>query len=335
MQNLLKNQLLFALLLLMLLVLVGSLGFKLISDLSWLNALYMTLITVTTVGFGEIGTVSDASKLWTIVLIVSSIFVYAYSIKIISEYLLIRSTSERLNQRFVKKKIDKLSDHVIVCGYGRNGRQAVQKLQEHKQPFVVVETNSELIDFDQNNLLFYHGDAKEESSLLAVGIQKARCLMCCLPDDSDNLFVVLSARQMNSKMLIISRASNENSVSKLEFAGADHIVMPDKIGGGYMASLLVSPDLIHFVGQLSNFEISKTHLEELSISELSQNYINKSIKDLQIREKTGCTVIGCKSGDLDYVINPTSDTVLTASTKLMLLGQKSQIQNFNNLFLDN
>ena len=159
--------------------------------------------------------------------------------------------------------------------------------------------------------------------------------MCCLPDDSDNLFVVLSARQMNSKMLIISRASNENSVSKLEFAGADHIVMPDKIGGGYMASLLVSPDLIHFVGQLSNFEISKTHLEELSISELSQNYINKSIKDLQIREKTGCTVIDCKSGDLDYVINPTSDTVLPASTKLLLLGQKSQIQNFNNLFLDN
>ena len=235
----------------------------------------------------------------------------------------------------MKKKINKLSDHVIVCGYGRNGRQAVQKLQEHKQPFVVVETNSELIDFDQNNLLFYHGDAKEESSLLAVGIKKARCLMCCLPDDSDNLFVVLSARQMNSKMLIISRASNENSVSKLEFAGADHTVMPDKIGGGYMASLLVSPDLIHFVGQLSNFEISKTHLEELSISELSQNYINKSIKDLQIREKTGCTVIGCKSGDLDYVINSTSDTVLTASTKLMLLGQKSQIQNFNNLFLDN
>lgn len=334
MQNLLKNQLLLAFLLLLLLFFAGGVGFRLLSDLTWLNAFYMTLITVTTVGFGEIGPVSDASKLWTMVLIVSSVFIYAYSIKIISEYLLLRSTSENLKKRLVKKKIDALSNHVIVCGYGRNGRQAVQKLLEHQQPFVVIETNNELINMDQNKMLFYQGDAREEATLDAVGIQKAQCLICCLPDDPDNLFVVLSARQMNSKMLIISRASNESSVSKLEFAGANHIVMPDKIGGGYMASLLVSPDLIHFMGQLSNFEISKTHLEELSISELSKDYINKSIKDLRIREKTGCTVIGCKSEDLDYVINPSSETLLTPSTKLMLLGQTSQIQNFNTLFLN-
>lgn len=333
MQNLLKNQLIIAFLLLLLLLLLGSLGFKLISDLSWLDAFYMTLITVTTVGFGEIGLISDTSKLWTMILIVSSVFVYAYSVKIISEYLLLRSTSERLKKRFVKKKIQKLTDHVIVCGYGRNGRQAIQKLQEHKQPFVVIETNPELIDLEQNKVLFYQGDAKEETTLEAVGIAKAKCLMCCLPNDPDNLFVVLSARQMNSEMLIISRASNESSVSKLQFAGANHIVMPDKIGGGYMASLLVSPDLIHFMGQLSNFEVSRTHLEELSIGELLPNYIDKSIKDLRIREKTGCTVIGYKSEDLDYVINPSSDTILTPSTKLMLLGQKSQIQKFNSLFL--
>jgi voltage-gated potassium channel len=224
---------------------------------------------------------------------------------------------------------------VVVCGYGRNGRQAVQKLREHQQDFVVVETNSELIDFDQNTILFYHGDAKDESTLDAAGIAKARCLISCLPDDSDNLFVVLSARQKNAKIKIISRASNESSVSKLQLAGADHVVMPDKIGGGYMASLLLSPDLIHFVGQLSNFEVSQTHLEELSVSQLSQNFLNQSIRDLKIIEKTGCTVIGYKSDETDYVINPSSEAILTASTKLMLLGQKSQIQKFNQLFLTN
>src|SRR5690554_5996900 len=145
-----------------------------------------------------------------------------------------------------------MQNHVIVCGYGRNGKQASQKLLAYNQPFVIIEKNEEVVERSSNNeTLFVLGDATEDEILLKAGIKKASTLICATPNDADNLFVVLSARQLNKKLKIISRASEETSYKKMKLAGADDVIMPEKIGGDHMASLVVVPDLVEFLDNLT------------------------------------------------------------------------------------
>lgn len=229
-------------------------------------------------------------------------------------------------------KINSLEHHVVVCGYGRNGQQAAEKLKAYKKPFVVIEKDQTVIEAFEDDVLFVEGDVNDDEALIAAGIKKAQYLVTALPDDALNLFVVLSARQLNKGLFIISRASQVTSVKKLQFAGADKVIMPDKIGGDHMASLVVMPDLITFMDKLSIEGEHTTNLEEVEITDFSDQIDCQSIRDLDLRRKTGCTIIGYIDPRGNYIINPEADQQLEAKGKVIVLGRPEQIQKLNQMF---
>ena len=328
-----KSKIYTALILLIAVLIVGILGFRFLSHYSWIDAVYMTVITITTVGFSEVQPLDEASKIFTIFLILSSIFIVGYALSVITEYVLSKNTIEELKQKKMQKKIDGLSNHIVICGYGRNGKQAAKKLLAHKKPFVIIEQDKDIIDkFQSVEVPFVFGNANEDETLLQAGVDRADTLICALPNDADNLFVVLSARQINQQLRIISRASQETSYEKLKLAGANNVILPDRIGGDHMASLVVVPDLIEFIDNLSIVGKSNINIEEISTEKLYNTSEVRTIKDLDLRHQTGCTVIGFKDGHGEYIVNPEAELKLVPNSKIIVLGRPEQIEKLNSLY---
>ena len=312
---------------------IGTIGYMWLSGYNFIDALYMTVITVTTVGFGELQPFSPEEKIFTIFLILTSIIIFGYAVSAFSEYLVSGKLFEQLKQRRVEKQIGYLKGHTIVCGYGRNGQQAILKLKNYNQKFVVVEKDKEKIDeLDALGVLNIQGDATLDETLIRAGIEKASFLITALPSDADNLFVVLTASQLNKDCIIISRAGNESSYKKLKFAGANNVIMPDKLGGDHMASLVTTPDVIEFVDRLTIDGETTANLEEISVNDLPEKYINKTILDLDLRKQTGCTVIGFRNPDKEYLINPEANIKLVADSQLIVLGRPEQIMKLREIF---
>ena len=331
--NVFQSKLYKALLLLLLVVLTGVIGYMVLSGDTFINALYMTMITITTVGFGTVHPLNDQEKLFTIFLILMSVVIVGYVASVLTEYIASGELLVKLKFKKVQKKILKLNNHAIVCGYGRNGKQAVLKLKKYNMPLVVIESDeNRMAEIEEDNLLFIKGDATRDEVLEKAGIKKAASLIIALPSDSDNLYVVLSARQLNQTLTIVSRASNDSSDSKLRIAGADNVIMPDKLGGDHMASLVVTPDIVEFVDKLAADSENSIHLEEIIVENLPKEFLLKSIRDLDLRRKTGCSVIGFKTPENEYLINPDADTKLISSSKLIVLGSPEQIKNLNKIF---
>ncbi len=310
----------------------GVLGYRFVSDYSWVDAFYMTIITVTTVGFSEVRPMGPEGKIFTIVLIVTSVFIFGFAISVITEFLISRNSLPLLKKKKMKNIIENLNQHVVVCGFGRNGMQAAEKLKAYKKPFVVIEKDKEVIERFSEEILFVEGDANDDDVLLEAGIDRAQYLIATMPDDAANLFVVLSARQLKKDLFIISRASLVNSQKKLFLAGADKVIMPDKIGGDHMASLVVMPDLITFMDKLSMEGENTTNLEEVAIEDFSNQIECNSLRDLDLRRKTGCTIIGYISPDGKYTINPEADFQLQPKSKVIVLGRPEQIKKLNKMF---
>ena len=322
-----------AVVLLILVLIIGVFGFKIISDFSWLDAVYMTVITITTVGFGEVQPLDQESKLFTIILILTSVIIVGYALKIITEYIISKNDINELKQKKMQKKIDALSDHVIICGYGRNGKQAANKLATHHRDFVVIEKDEQVTQKHKDtSTLFILGNANEDEVLVRAGINRACCLISALPNDSENVFVVRSARQMNPDIRIISRASQETTYSKLKLAGANNVILPDRIGGDHMASLVVVPDLLEFVDNLSIIGNQSINIEEVAVEQLYDTSKQKTILELDLRKKTGCNVIGYKDENGNYHINPEAGQKLVPGSKVIVLGRPEQIQTLNSMY---
>ncbi len=330
----LNNKLYRALGSMLLVVVIGVLGYKLISEAySWVDALYMTIITTTTVGFAEVHPSGDTEKLFTIFLIITSISIYGYVISVISEFIANGRFFEQINKIQMQKKIQKLTNHTIVCGFGRNGKQAMERLLSYDKSCVIIESNKSVIEeIEALGYLYIEGDATDDKTLEKASIGLASHLITTMPSDADNLYVVLSARQMNKELVIISRASKDTSYSKLKVAGANNIIMPDKIGGNHMASLIVTPDLVEFVERISIEGKEETNLEEIAVNNLPEEFINKTLLDLDLRRKTGCLVIGFKNSNFEYTINPDVTTILEPNSHLILLGNLEQIEKLHEIF---
>ncbi|WP_218599536.1 TrkA family potassium uptake protein [Polaribacter sp. NJDZ03] len=312
---------------------LGTIGYMTLSNYSFIDALYMTVITVTTVGFGELRPFSPEEKVFTIFLILTSITVFGYAVSAFSEYLVSGKLFEQFKHRKVEKKIASLKGHTIVCGYGRNGKQAILKLKNYNKDFVVIEKSKERIEvLDAAGVLNISGDATLDETLLRAGIEKASYLITALPSDANNLFVVLTVSQLNKGCKVISRASNESSYSKLKIAGASNVIMPDKLGGDHMASLVTTPDVIEFVDRLTIEGETTANLEEIAVNDLPEKYINKTLLDLDLRKKTGCTVIGFIDPNKEYIINPEADCLLIKGSHLIVLGRPNQIIKLRELF---
>lgn len=328
-----KSKLYISMFLLITVLTIGISGFMFISNESLVDSLYMTVITMSTVGFGTLHELNETEKLFTIFLILLSIVVYGYSVTALTEYFANRNIFQILKDKRVRQEIQNLKNHTVVCGYGRNGKQAVAKLRQFNQPCIVIEKRREEVeDLERDGVLFVEGDATNDDDLKKLGLERAKSLITALPSDADNLFVVLSARQFNKDFTIISRASNESSYGKLKFAGATNVIMPDKLGGAHMASLVVTPDLVEFVDRLTIAGDVEANLQEILIDDLPAEFISKTILDLDLRKKTGCNAIGYKTVEGEYIINPDAKTKLEKGTRLIVLGNKEQILKLRDFY---
>jgi voltage-gated potassium channel len=322
----LKARIVYASLLVFGVIFTGTVGYMFIEGYTFLEALFMTVTTIATVGYGEVKPLSDAGRVFTILLIIVNLGVFAYAISSISSFFFDGHFAEFYRLNKMKQRIARLNNHVVVCGFGRNGKEACATLKRHGIPFVVIE--KEESSFDDHgfgdNLHYIIDDATNEHVLIEAGVERGRALISTLPSDSENVFVVLTAREVSKSILIISRASLDTSVSKLRRAGANNIIMPDKIGGAYMGSLVINPDVNEFIGLVTGQSGSSIHIEEVSMRDLKSLH-GSTIKELNIRHATGVNVVGLKTEDGSYIINPEVDLPLSQNMKLILLGTREQM----------
>jgi voltage-gated potassium channel len=285
-----------ALALILAMISIGICGFIIIEQYTLLEAFYMTIITIATVGFQEVRPLSDAGKIFTAFLIITSFGTFAYAISAITKYVVEGEFNYYYKFFKVNNTIQKLNNHVVICGYGRNGKQAATVLLSNKQQFVIIEKSETLVEqVREHGFLCIQGDCTQDEILYKTGIANARALITTLPIDADNLFVVLTARSINPKLTIISRASDDNSDKKLKIAGANNVIMPDRIGGAHMASLVIKPDVIEFLDHITGQGGPNINLEEIVFNELPEQLRNHTIKDLEVRNKSGANIIGFKT----------------------------------------
>lgn len=312
--------------LLLSILIIGIVGYMLLG-FTPSEAVYQTIITIATVGFEEVHPLDNTGMWFTSFLVVFSIGIFFYAVTTFTRYIVEGVFMNTYKDNKVKRKIEKISDHVVVCGYGRNGMQAVQELLQHNFNVVIIEQNPDTIQLlrDTPGMLYLEGDATDEEILRHAHIEHARAMITTLPQDADNLFVVLSAKVLNPAIKIISRASAEHSDLKLKRAGATNVIMSDKIGGQRMAKLVAQPDVVEFMELILLQSMDNVVLDEISCENISPAFAGKSIRELDIRNNSGANIIGMKREDNSYMINPVPDTTLKSSDKLFALGTKSQI----------
>lgn len=320
------KQVIIAGLLLLTVISVGVVGYMQIDDFHFVDALYMTIITVSTVGFGEVQELSDAGKLFTSGLILSSLVVLGYAISVLTQKLIHTQLSFFYANDNKKRRSRKMEKHIIVVGFGRNGKQVIDELLSRKLKVVVVDQDHNIVI---NNMgmqaTFIEGDATEDEVLIKAGIKSARSLITTLPNDADNLYVVLTARSLKHDLKIISRASSESSEKKLRMAGVDSVVMPERVGGAHMATLIAQPDIVEFLEHLTIHSDIPTQLTEIMCNQLPTGLLNMPISEIGFRKKSGANIIGFKTASGEFIINPTPDTKLIANSKLFVLGTDEQI----------
>lgn len=312
-------------------VFVGTSGFHLIEGWNILDSLYMTIITVSTVGFKEVGStpLTQEGKIFTMGLIVTSLGSLAYVGSNMARFVFDGELRNYIKTYRVDKKIAKLKNHVIIVGYGRNGEQAAMELTEHGVDFVIVDKRDNVIARVRENteLLYIKGDATHEEILEQAHIKHARALIATTPNDADNVFVVLTARSMNPGLTVISRASELESQMKLKRAGATNVIMPERIGGQRMAKLVHQPDVVEFLEYILLQKTKDVSLEEISCKNLAKCFIGKSISELKVREISGANIIGLKISGARYVFNPDPQMILSRNDQLFVLGNPEQIRN--------
>ncbi len=315
-------------LLLFTVIFIGIMGYSVLEGYSFTDAFFMTIITMSTVGFREVQPLSMEGKVFTILLIFFSFGIFAYVVTTFTRMLVDGVFRHYYKDNKMKRRVSKITNHVILCGYGRNGRQAARELTDHEVNFVIIEQDEALVDKIRSdvNLMYIHGDATMEEVLRIAQVESAKALITTLPNDADNLFVVLTARQINPAMTIISRASNENSDIKLKRAGANNVIMPDRIGGQQMAKLVVQPDVIEFIEYIILQKSKDVTLKEISCADMNECYDGKSIGEMSIRNLSGANIIGLKKEDSTYVFNPPPEHILTRNDQLFVLGTPEQIQ---------
>lgn len=312
-------------------LIIGVAGYCLLENFTFLDSFFMTIITVATVGYREVNELDDSGKIFTSFLIIFSIGTFTYAISVITRYVIEGEFQTYFKHYKVNKEIQKLKNHVIVCGYGRNGRQACEQLTSGNEVYVAIESNPDIINMmrAEGNILFIEGDATNDDVLAEAGLERAKALITALPSDAANVFVVLTARDKNPTLKIISRASDDASEHKLKRAGANNVIMPDKIGGTHMAALVTKPDVLEFIDHITGR--INIRLEEILYSSLPESMRNKSIRELEIRNKTGANIIGFKTAEGEYVINPPPETIMMQDAKLFVLGTSEQVLKFKEI----
>lgn len=323
----------YSIFLLIIILLSGITGFMLIEKYSLLDAFFMTIITVATVGYQEVHPLSSEGKIFTSILIIFSFGIFAFSASTLTRYIVSGVFRNYFKYSKVKKEIDKLVNHVIVVGYGRNGLQAIEELQHHHISVIIIDNREAKIKEIQqkNKLLYIHDDPSSDEVLERAGIKRAKAFISVLPTDEENLFAVITARELNPQITIISRAINFNTIKKLKTAGASHVIMPDKISGQHMAKMIAQPNIVEFLDYLMVEKSKEILLEEIACDDMSESY---TIEQLKTVGKENINIIGLKRNDGSYIINPGQDIKLSIDDRLFVLGNQQDIKRFSDYMND-
>ncbi|MFI6364097.1 potassium channel family protein [Nocardia sp. NPDC050630] len=311
----------------LLVLLAGTVGY-LILGFGLLDALYQTVTTITTVGFREVHPLNAAGQLFTMVLILVGAGTALYMFGVLLEALIEGHLREHMERRRMDRRIDRMSGHIIVCGWGRVGRACVQYLSGLGKQIVVVDRDpARLQDLEYPNVL---GDVTDDSVLETAGIQRAHALIAALDADADNVYVTLSSRALRQDLVIIARARTESSKSKLLRAGANRAVNPQLIGGRRMAAFALQPNVAEFLDVVMHDETLDYRVEEFDIVPDSP-LVGRTLKDIALRQTTGALVLAIRTSNGQFIANPIGETVLAANSILIVLGTAAQLDAIRGL----
>jgi len=312
-------------------LLVGTIGYMLLEGWDCFDALYMTVITLTTVGYGETHELSQTGKAFTLILILVGAGVLFYIIGMIAEFVVEGQIREVLGRHKLEKQIKKLKDHYIICGYGRVGRTVCDIFSSKSLKIVVVDKDSDRIEqLRKNGLLYVEGEATNEDFLIEAGIGRAMTLVSALGSDVDNLYVTLSARGLNHGLFIIARSGSIGSGKKLLRAGADKVVSPYRIGARRMARMILHPTTTDFLELLRNEKMKDFQLEEVTVGS-SSDLVGDSLENLGIRQNFELNIVAIKKADGNILFNPSSKDILEAGDTLIAIGADNNIAKLERL----
>ena len=314
---------------LVLIILSGTIGFMLIEGWNFIDSLYMTVITITTTGFEEVHPLSKGGELFTIILVIASfttvIFIGSIGIQILID-------SKIFRRRKMQKKIEKLNDHYIVCGFGRMGSYICRELVEANANFVVIEKNPDNFNkLDRLGYLYDSGDAANDDTLLRCGVKKAKGIVAVLSSDAENVFTTLSAKSLNPKIFVVARAIEENTESKLIKAGADRVIKPYELGGVRMAEILLRPGVMDFIDVVAGKKNLDLQIEEITVRKGSA-MAGKTLAQLPLRSEANIIIVAVHNEEKGiFIYNPKSDTVIDEGNKLIAIGEKTSLDKLKEL----
>ncbi len=313
---------------------VGTVSYMLIEGFDLGESLYMSVITISTVGFGEVRPLSSSGRLFTSFFVIANLAITALFISQLTQRLAEGGIVAQLRKRIMHKEIDTTSGHVIVCGAGRYGREIVEQLTITEETVVLVERDEERIDLIATahpELLYVQADATTDEGLERAGAARAKAMIVTLGNDSDNAFAVLTARQLSPKLVIIARTYNPESRSKMMKVGADHVVQPEQIGGFFMSTLVRKPTAVEFFTTLAGGPAADVGFEEISQERLPVKMRESSLREMDLRRKTGINVVALRYADGHYEVNPDSARTLKGGTSMIALGDRQQLARLEEL----
>jgi voltage-gated potassium channel len=302
------------------LVALGTAGYMMIEGWTILDSLYMTVITLSTIGYGEVNPVSQIGRIFTLILIVMGVGFFLYVIGNVVQFLVEGRIRLVLGRHKLDKQISQLNNHYIVCGYGRMGRAFCRYLIQKGLKFVVLEKNEARIPImNADHILYFAGEATSEENLLKAGIKRASNLIATLGTDADNVFLVLLAKGLNPELYVVARASQNASKKPLDTAGADVVVSPFDIGARRMAHAILRPNVIRFLEFAFTDETTDIHIEEFFVAE-SSKLVDVTLKDSGIRQSRNLIILSIIKKDGEMVFNPSADTAIGAGEKVIAVG---------------
>jgi voltage-gated potassium channel len=320
------RHLIFSLSILILIVAAGTIGYMMIEGWPFVDALYMTVITISTVGFKEVNQVDEGGRIFTMVLVFSGVGFTLYVAAAVVQFMVEGRIRIIMGRRRLNKKIDRLKNHYIVCGYGRIGRVLCRHLKRANIDVAVIEKDSGQIPvMDEDGVLYIVGEATDENSLIKAGIERAKAVVAALATDTDNVFLVLTARQLVPELLIMARASQETAKIKLRAAGANYVESPYEMGAVSMAHRIIRPTVTSFLDLAFAHKRKDIQMEEIPVSNASE-LVNVQLKDSGIRQNYNLIIIAIKKADGNMLFNPSFEAVIAPNDTVIAVGEVDNLQ---------